>query len=167
MNRFFRKWHRWISALIALPFLITVLTGILLSSRGFNTWVQPDHPKPQGGLSISFEQILAAAKTVPEAEIESWKDVSQIDIRPAAGNIRLRAKNNQWELQIDGTTGAVTSKGIRRASFLTSLHEGAYFGPVVRYGIFFPSALGVFFLLVSGIIIFAQPFFIKRKKKDT
>jgi uncharacterized iron-regulated membrane protein len=165
MNRFMRKWHRWISIIIALPFLVTLVTGLLLASRGFNAWVQPEYPSGTPGLQISFEQILAAAKSVPEAEIQTWKDVSQIDVRPGNGRIRLRAKNTQWEMQIDGTTGEVLGKGIRRASLLTSLHEGAYFGPVVRYGIFVPSAIGVLFLLISGVVIFAQPFLIKRKKK--
>ena len=159
-----RKYHRWVSIVIALPFLITLVTGITLATRGFNSWVQPEYPPAKSALSISFEQILEAARTVPEAQIQSWKDVSQIDIRPAVGNIRLRAKNTQWEIQIDGVTGQVTGKGIRRASFLTALHEGAYFGPVVRYGIFLPSAVGVFFLLVSGIIIFIQPYLARRKK---
>lgn len=165
MNRFFRKWHRWISIVIALPFIITLSTGILLATRGFNSWVQPDYPSPKSSLAISFPQILDAARSIPEAKIQDWKDISQIDIRPAVGNIRVRAKFTQWEIQIDGITGKVTGTGIRRASFLTALHEGAYFGPIVRYGIFFPSALGVFFLLISGVYIFLQPFFFKRKKK--
>ncbi|MDG0816414.1 PepSY-associated TM helix domain-containing protein [Bdellovibrio svalbardensis] len=165
MIRSFRKWHRWISVAIALPFVITLTTGILLATRGFNSWVQPEYAPIKTGLSVSFEQILTAAQSIPEAKIKSWKDVSQIDIRPATGNIRLRAKNTQWEIQIDGATGQVTGTGIRRASFLTSLHEGAYFGPFVRYGVFLPSALGVFFLLASGIAIFTQPYFNKRKKK--
>ncbi len=165
MFRSFRKWHRWISIIIALPFVITLTTGIILATRGFNSWVQPEYEPTKSSLNISFEQILEAAKSVPDAKIDSWKDVSQIDIRPSTGNIRLRAKNTQWEIQISGSTGAVTGTGIRRASFLTSLHEGAYFGPVVRYGIFLPSALGVFFLLISGIVIFVQPYLNKRKQK--
>lgn len=165
MIRSFRKWHRWISVIIALPFVITLTTGILLATRGFNSWVQPEYAPIKSTLSVSFEQILEAAKSIPEAQIASWKDVSQIDIRPSTGNIRLRAKTTQWEIQIDGATGKVTGTGIRRASFLTSLHEGAYFGAIVRYGVFLPSALGVFFLLISGIAIFAQPYLNKRKKK--
>ena len=166
MNRFMRQCHRWVSIIITIPFLITLVTGIILATRGFNTWVQPQYdPQTAAGLHISFEQILAAARSVPEADIQEWKDVSQIDIRPGPGNIRLRAKKTQWEIQIRGVTGEVTGKGIRRASFLVSLHEGAYFGPIVRYGIFLPSAVGVLFLLVSGVIIFVQPFIVKRKAK--
>lgn len=156
MLKLLRKWHRWVSIIIALPFLITILTGILLASRGFNAWVQPQYPPSKAELKISFDQILEAAKSVPETKITNWKDISQIDIRPKNGQIRVRAKN-LWEVQIDGSTGAVLGAGIRRVSWLVSLHEGAEFGPWVRYGVFFPSAIAVFFLLVSGVAIFFQP----------
>lgn len=160
----FRKWHRWISIAITFPFLITLTTGIVLATRGFNTWVQPRHPQLQTGLTLSFPRLLEIVKEVPEAKIATWNDVSQIDIRPGSGNIRVRAKHTQWEIQVDGTTGRITGKGIRRFAWLVAIHEGAYFGPWVRYGFFFPSALGVFFLLVSGIVLYAQPFLNKRKK---
>lgn len=160
----FRKWHRWISIAITLPFLVTLVTGITLATRGFNTWVQPNHPPLKTGLTVSFPQLLETVKSVPEARIQSWNDVSQIDIRPGSGNIRIRAKHTMWEIQIDGSTGEITSKGLRRFSLLVAIHEGAYFGPWVRYGVFFPSALGVFFLLVSGIVLYAQPYLKKRKK---
>lgn len=164
MLKLLRKWHRWVSIIIAIPFLITLVTGILLASRGFNTWVQPQYPGIQSGLKISFDDILKAAQTVPEAQITSWKDVSQIDIRPNSGNIRVRAKN-LWEIQIDGGNGNVVGSNIRRVSWLVSLHEGAEFGPWVRYGIFFPSAIAVFFLLVSGVALFFQPLLTHRKTK--
>ncbi len=162
MLRLLRKCHRWVSILIALPFLVTVVTGILLASRGFNTWVQPSYPPMASSLKINFDDILASAMTVPEAGISSWKDVSQIDIRPSTGNIRVRSKN-LMEVQIDGGTGKVVGSSIRRVSWLVSLHEGAEFGPWVRYGIFFPSAISVFFLLISGVAIFFQPMVVRRK----
>lgn len=165
--RLMRKWHRWVSIFVALPFLVTVVTGILLSSRGFNTWVQPDYPALKSDLKISFEQILAAAKSIPEAQIENWSHVSQIDIRPDKGNIRVRSRVNVWEIQIDGSTGKVVGAGPRRVSWLVSLHEGAYFGSFIRYGVFFTSSIMVFFLLISGVLIFFQPYLNRRKAMRT
>lgn len=162
--RSLRKWHRWISIAVALPFFVTVTTGILLATRGFNTWVQPRHPELHSELHVSFAQILQAARSVPEAGIQNWSDVSQIDIRPATGNIRVRAKKTQMEIQIDGASGKVTGTGVRRFSFLVSLHEGAYFGPWIRYGIFLPAATGVFFLLFSGVVLYFQPLLNTRKQ---
>src|SRR5687768_5168108 len=74
--RNFRKWHRWVSIAITLPFLVTLVTGITLATRGFNTWVQPKHPELKTDLRVTFPQILTAVKSVPEAKIESWADVS-------------------------------------------------------------------------------------------
>lgn len=162
--RLLRKWHRWVSIFIAIPFLVTVVTGILLATRGFNTWVQPNYPALNSDLKVNFEQILEVAKSVPEAKITGWKDVSQIDVRPAKGNIRVRSKNH-WEIQIDGGTGTIANSGVRRVSWLVSLHEGAEFGPWVRYGIFFPSSILVFFLLISGVLIFFQPYILRRKRR--
>ncbi|MBS1969491.1 MAG: PepSY domain-containing protein [Bdellovibrionales bacterium] len=162
MLRLLRKWHRWVSIVIAIPFLITVVTGILLASRGFNTWVQPQYPPVDSSLKINFDEILAAAKSVPEAQISDWKDISQIDIRPGTGNIRVRSKN-MLEIQIDGANGKIMGAKTRRVSWLVSLHEGAEFGPWIRYGIFFPSAICVFFLLLSGVAVFFQPLIARRK----
>lgn len=155
--RFWRNWHRTVSLVIALPFAVTLLTGLLLSIRGFSTWVQPEYARPNGGLTLSFERILEISKTVPEARIDSWGDVSQIDVRPSAGNIRVRSRHAHWEIQIDGQDGRVLTSAPRRVSWLVALHEGAYFGSWVRYGLFLPSALGVLFLLASGLVLAVRP----------
>lgn len=160
-----RKWHRWVSIFIALPFLIIVSSGIILSTRGYNTWMQPDYQAKNTSLNISFPALLEAVKTVPQAGMQSWGDISQIDARPKTGQIRVRAKKDHWEVQVDGVSGAVTGFGQRRVAWFTSLHEGALFGEYVRYGIFFPSALGMFFLTLSGIWIFLQPY--ARKRQST
>lgn len=153
MQKFFRKWHRWISIFVIVPFSITLVTGLIMATRGFNTWVQPSYPEFSAELKIDFNEILRISQSVPEAKIRTWSDVSQIDVRPAKGNIRVRSKYDDWELQINGQTGEIVTSAKRRHSFLVSLHEGAYFGPIVRYGIFFTSSIGMFFLLISGIVI--------------
>lgn len=163
MMRWFRSWHRWVSMAVTIPFFITILTGILLASRGFNSWVQPDYRKVQASLKLSFDQLLEIAKSSPQAKIQSWDDVSQIDIRPSQGNVRIRSKHDMWELQINGETGEILSSRPRRVSWLVALHEGAYFGNLVRYGIFFPSAIGVLFLLLSGVYLYLRPLLRKQK----
>lgn len=160
-----RKWHRWVSIFITLPFLVIVSTGIILATRGYNTWMQPEYKAPSSELKISFPALLAAVKTVPEAGMQSWSDISQIDARPKTGQIRVRAKKDHWEVQVDGLSGTVTGFGQRRVSWFVSLHEGALFGDNVRYGVFFPSAIGMLFLTISGIWIFFQPYLRKWKTR--
>jgi uncharacterized iron-regulated membrane protein len=154
-----RIWHRWVSVVVAFPFLVIVSTGLILSTRAYNTWMQPRYAASSSPeLHVTFPQMLAAVRTRPEAKMLSWDDVSQIDVRPKNGQIRVRSKHDHWEVQLDSATGEVLGVAQRRVSWFVSLHEGALFGPWVRYGIFFPSAFGVFFLLVSGLWIFLQPY---------
>ena len=163
--RFWRKWHRSISILITLPFAITLVTGIMLTARGYVSWLDPESAPTKGPISISFEQILAAAQSVPQAEIKTWADVSQIDVRPAAAKIRVRSKRNNWEIQIDPQSAKVLTAAERRVGFITALHEGAYFGPIIRYGVFAPAAVGVLFLLISGWFLILKPKFDSKKRQ--
>lgn len=149
---------------MALPFSVIVVTGLIMTSRGYNTWVQPAYPEFKAQLKLNFDDILKISQGVPEAKIKTWTDISQIDIRPTTGNIRVRSKSDNWELQINGETGEITSSAPRRQSMLVSIHEGAYFGPFVRYWIFLPSSIGVFFLLLSGIYLLLKHYASRFKK---
>lgn len=168
MARFWRKYHRWISVIITIPFLLTLCTGILLLFRGQSTWISPKYPPASGELKVSFEEILTVAQSVPELQVKAWKDIGRVDIRPESGAIVVRAKNSNFEAAIDGATGKVLGVGERMSSLLVSLHEGTYFGlgNMGRFSIALPMALGVFFLVVSGLVIFFQPILIKRRKKS-
>jgi hypothetical protein len=39
---------------------------------------------------IGFERILKVARSVPEAEIESWEDIDRLDVRPGKGVVKVR-----------------------------------------------------------------------------
>ncbi len=61
-------------------------TGVLLQLKKQSDWIQP--PIQQGvnsTPSVQFEEILEAAKSIPEAEIESWADIDRVDVRPNDG----------------------------------------------------------------------------------
>ena len=76
-NKWTRKTHYWGAFIILLPVLIVSITGIFLQLKKEIDWIQP--PTVRGDLpnnpSISFEEILEAAKTVKETNIESWNDI--------------------------------------------------------------------------------------------
>lgn len=165
MNRFLRTWHRRISIFIALPFLITVVTGILLATRAFNPWVSAPVPEIKTELTLSYADVLRIAKDVPDAQITSWNEIAQINAAPKTGIIRVRTKNH-WELAINGSTGEVLSSTPRRVGWLVALHEGEFFGSYVRYGLFLPSAICVLFLLLSGVGIYAISWRNKRRLRQ-
>jgi uncharacterized iron-regulated membrane protein len=78
LHTFNRKFHYWAAIVVALPVLVIIGSGLLLQMKKQAAWVQP--PEQRGGsqeLSLSFPQILAACRTVKEAQIETWEEKSQ------------------------------------------------------------------------------------------
>ena len=65
-----RKTHRWGAILIAAPFLIVIVTGILLQLKKEWTWMQPPPNRGEGtSPQIPFNAILDAVRAIPEAEV--------------------------------------------------------------------------------------------------
>ena len=102
-----RKLHRWGAVLVAVPFLVVLVTGILLQLKKQIVWVQPPTQKRTAKEpSVSFEQVLAAVKGVPEAEVSTWKDIDRVDVRPKDGVMKVTCMN-RYEVQVDFQTGEV------------------------------------------------------------
>ena len=164
-RRDLRKIHRWGGALIALPFLIVLITGLILQLKKQVDWVQP--PSTQGVStipSISFDEILSASKGVPEAEISTWEDIDRLDVRPDKGIVKVRAVN-RWEIQIDTETSEVLQVAYRRSELLESLHDGSWFHDSAKLWVFLPSGLVVTVLWITGIYLFSVPYIAKRKNR--
>ena len=160
-----RTLHRWGSVLIFLPFAVVLGSGVLLLLKKDVTWIQP--ATVQGtttDLAISFDRILEIAKTVPEAEIETWDDVNRLDVRPEKGVVKVRA-NSSWEIQIDTKTGEVLQVAYRRSDFIESLHDGSFFHDRARLWIFLPSAIVLMGMWVTGIYLFLLPHRARRKRR--
>jgi len=165
---FMRKSHRWGAILIALPFLLVIVTGILLQLKKEWSWVQPPTAKGTGKApKISFDAILEAAKSVPEAEIRSWEDIERLDVRPDRGLVKIQSRN-RWEIQVDTGTGQLVQKEYRRSDLIESLHDGSFFADSVKLYVFLPVAGIVFGLWCTGIYLFVLPYssrWWKRHKK--
>ena len=164
LNKQLRKIHYWISPFIFIPILIILSTGILLQLKKQSDWIQPPIQQGVSNIpSIEFEEMLEAAKSVPEAEINSWEDIDRIDVRPDKGISKIRS-NNQWEIQIDNQTKEILSVEYRRSDVIESIHDGSFFTDYVKFGWFLPAAILLIFMSISGIYMFLLPLFMKRKK---
>ena len=162
LNRIF---HRWGSVLIALPLVVVIATGILLMLKKQSAWIQP--PTIGGTtkeLKVSFEEILASAKSVPEAGIESWDDIDRLDVRPAKGMIKIRGIN-RWEIQLDAATAEVLQVAYRRSDLIESIHDGSFFHDKIKLYVFLPSGILLFILWITGLYLFAQPHLTRRKRR--
>jgi uncharacterized iron-regulated membrane protein len=159
-----RKIHHWASIAVAIPLAVVLVTGVLLLLKKEFAWIQPSIVKgEQKGVSLEFDRILAVARTMPEAGIESWTDIDRLDVRPDKGMLKVRAKNN-WEIQIDANTGKVLQVAYRRSDLIESIHDGSFFGDYAKLWVFLPAALIVIGLWITGIVLFFQLHKVKRKK---
>ena len=113
---------------------------------------------------LELDQILAVARTVPEAQIRTWADVDRLDVRPGKGMLKVRAENS-WEIQIDANTGAVLYAAYRRSDFIESIHDGSFFGDYAKLWVFLPSALVVIGLWITGMVLFFHPYVVRSKKR--
>ena len=164
INAFNRKIHYWASIFVALPFLLIISTGVLLQLKKQVAWIQPTEQRGTGTEpTLSLPAILAITREVVAAEIGSWGDVKRIDVRPEKGLVKVTS-TSEWEIQIDASTGAVLHSAKRRSDLIESLHDGSFFGSVVKLGIFLPVATVTFGMWLTGIYLFILPFLVKRRR---
>lgn len=160
-----RKVHYWGAIIIALPVLIIISTGLLLQMKKQLSWVQP--PEKRGdsqNLTLTFPQILAVCRSVPEAGVDTWGDVNRIDVRPTRGMIKVTAKNN-WEVQIDSVSGRVLQTAYRRSDLIEAIHDGSWFHDAAKLWIFLPAAFVLLILWLTGIYLFFLPIFVRRRQR--
>jgi hypothetical protein len=160
-----RKLHRWAAIVTAFPVLVVILSGVILQMKKELDWVQPPTRKGAGKeLTLSFDQILNIATTVPEAEIKGWPDIDRLDVRPGKGVVKVRAQN-RWEIQIDITNGDVLQVAVRRSDLIESIHDGSFFHERFKLWVFLPSAIVLAGIWGTGIYIFLFPYMNRRNRE--
>lgn len=160
-----RKSHRWAAIIAAAPFLVVIITGLLLQLKKQSQWVQPATLRGQGQEPrLSLPQLLEIARGVPEAQVRDWRDIDRIDIQPGRGLAKVLAPG-RLELQIDLQTGAVLQVAHRRSDLIESLHDGSWFHEHAKLWVFLPSAVLVLALWLSGLYLFVLPLWARHKRK--
>ena len=141
-----RIWHRYLAWVSLLPLTIILTTGILLHLRRVVPWIQPSAQKslregdPAVSIAEAFFKLRSSKETRSAAEVESWKDIKSVDYNPSQGTWSFKTKNN-YEVQIDGQTGAILSVSPRRSLWLIKLHEGSFFVMLFRLFSFIPVSI--------------------------
>jgi len=167
INTWSRKSHRWGAIMIALPIAVVIGSGILLQLKKEMVWIQPPtvsgvmNGSPDDGMSATFDEILAAAMAVPEAEITGWDDVDRLDVRPDKGIVKVRGAN-RWEVQVDTATGEVVEVAYRRSDLIESIHDGSWFHDAAKLWVFLPSGAVLLALWLTGVYLWILPIWAKR-----
>ena len=160
-----RRLHRIGAVVSALPVLVMLASGLLLQLKKEADWVQPPTARGSGTApSVSFETVLAAARDVPEAGIETWEDVDRLDVRPSKGIVKVRARS-RWEVQVDTETGEVVQVAYRRSDLIESIHDGSWFHAGAKLWVFLPAGVVLLGLWVSGVYLWFLPHLARRRKR--
>ncbi len=161
----FRRVHYWLAIVVALPFVVVLITGLLLHAKKWVPWVQPTELRGGSGApTISFDQMLDSARLIPEAAVDSWDDIIRIDMRPSRGLVKITA-HNRWEIQLNAATGEVMQVAYRRSDVIEAIHDGSWFGAIVRYGIFIPAGILLVVIWGTGTYLFFLPFWLRRRSR--
>lgn len=159
-----RRVHHWLSLVVMLPLFVVAPTGVLLQLKKQLPWVQPPEQRGTGAPNVALPALLDTLRTVPEAAVASWDDVDRVDVRPSKKLVKVTTANGH-EVQLDAATGRVLQVAMRRSDLIESLHDGSFFGDVARYGLFTASGVALFVLWFTGIVLFAQPYWAKARKR--
>ena len=160
-----RKLHRWGVVIAFAPLIVVVLTGLLLLFKKEADWIQPPTARGEGGEpAVTFDRILEATRSVPEAEVASWDDIDRLDVRPGKGIVKVRGRN-QIEVQVDTTSGEVLQVAVRRSDLIESIHDGSWFHDRAKLWVFFPSACVLLGLWITGVYLWLLPHLKRRAKK--
>ncbi|MCK6476839.1 MAG: PepSY domain-containing protein [Phycisphaerales bacterium] len=156
-NLWSRKLHRWATVATAVPLLVVIVSGILLQLKKEITWVQP--PTPQGAPgdpAVCMTHLLAMARSVDHAGVDSWSDVTRVDLHVDRRVVKVMSRSG-WEIQVCAVTGTLLGSAIRRSDLIEALHDGSWFGSVAKLGIFLPSAVLVLVLWLTGVWLWFLP----------
>ena len=160
-----RRIHYWASAIVALPLLVIICSGLLLQAKKQSAWVQPPERRGTGKVPVlSLDDVLARVKEVPGMHVQSWDDVNRLDVRPSRGVVKVWLQNG-YEVQVDLGTGHVLQVAYRRSDLIESIHDGSFFGgDWTKLGLFLPTGITLLLLWLGGVWMFWVPFWAKRKR---
>lgn len=159
-----RKVHYWASAIIALPALILLASGLLLQTKKHWSWVQPVEHRGTGTAPVlDFHQLFASVRTDPSLGVQTWDDVNRIDVRPGRGIAKVWLHSG-YEVQVDLGTGRILHTAYRRSDLIEAIHDGSFFaGDWTKLGLFLPTGVALLLLWGSGLWMWWVTFAGKRR----
>ncbi|WP_298305130.1 PepSY-associated TM helix domain-containing protein [uncultured Erythrobacter sp.] len=166
-KRLFRQVHYWLSVAVFIPAAIVFVAGGLLMLKKEIEWIQPGTERGvvEGTIpTISYDQMVEAARAHPEAGIEEWTDIDRIDLRVDRGIAKLRA-NSGWEVQVDTSTAEVLKVAYRRSDTIEAIHDGSWFADWIKLYVFLPVGVILIIMWGTGGYLFVLPYLAKSKKK--
>ena len=159
-----RKVHYWAGAIIAIPALVLLASGLLLQAKKHWSWVQPAEHRGTGKTPVvSLDQLLQSVRADPELGVSTWDDVNRIDVRPGRGVAKVWLHSG-YEVQVDLGTGRILHTAYRRSDLIEAIHDGSFFGgDWTKLGVFLPTGITLLMLWGTGVWMWWVTFAGKRR----
>ena len=152
--------------MISVPLIVMIGAGLLLQLKKEIDWVQPQ--TLQGITTdvpaLSMQEMFDVVAAIPEMDVTAWEDLERVDFKPDKGIVKF-VSVTRWEVQLDTTTGEVLQLAYRRSDMIETIHDGSFFAGWTKHYLFFPAAMVLFVLWLTGLYMFFLPYFKKAQKK--
>lgn len=166
--KFFWTTHKWTGIVLATVFLLISVTGfLLLLKKDYDALHPPTELGAAGELAdfVSLQRVLGAVLAREHPDFRSMDDIDRVDFRPGRRVHKVRSKHHHSEIQVDAVTGEVLSVGSRTSDWIESLHDGSFFGAWAHDWLMPMVAVGLSFLVFSGLYIWSAPLLRKRSRR--
>lgn len=160
--KFFWDTHRWVGIALSLSLIVIAGTGLLLLLKKQFEWIQPPTQKGvegEVGDFISLERLVEVVLAANNPNFQSFDDIDRVDFRPGKRVHKVRSKHNYAEIQVDAVSGAILSQDSRTSDWIEQIHDGSFFGDPVHDYLMPIVALGLVFLVFSGLYLWLAPKF--------
>jgi len=157
-----RIWHRYLGLVLALLLIISAGTGILLALKKDVAMIQPVTKKGKVSdltqwKSLSELSLLGKEELYKQYPAQIDNPIDRIDVRPDKGMVKVLFENDNWEVQLDGASGAVLSVDVRYSDWIESLHDGSIFGDIFKLTAMNFLGWGVILLATTGFWLWYGP----------
>jgi len=161
MYRTLRTIHRWTGLFSSLILLSIAVTGFMLAKKGDIAWLRP--PVVEATPATDYQSVIGpgaameAAFSVGDARLSEPGHVDRVDYRPKDNIHKVLSKDGYLEVQVDGSTGRVLQSAVRNDQLTEDIHDLSFFAEFAHAWILPLVAIVLFFLSLSGIIMFFVP----------
>ena len=176
-GQFCVKSHYWLGLLVVLPWLVVFASGLVLQLRHEIPGVVPGQERGTATVpTLTYQEVLERAETVPEMKVSGWSDVWRVYTYPGKGVMEVRTTHGM-SMQIDAANGEVLNVAMRAADFWEDVHQGiigrhnvnstttTWFGTDkidLSLVLFLPAHLVALLVLMTGIVYFVRKQLVQR-----
>lgn len=167
MYKGIRNIHKWAGLIACLFLMVISFSGFFLAIKGKVDWMRP---KTQTGAPFDDPTQLTSVNVVMEnsfqagfPELKETSDIDRLEYHAEDNVWKVLSKKGYREVQIDGTTGDVLSKGQRNDQMFEDIHDMSIVAEFWHEWGLPTVGILLFFLSLSGVIMFFVPVFRRMK----